>query len=367
VHEVTVPATQQFELHSKATGRAYVISVSLPDGYASGARRYHTLYVLDGKNGFLLHTAFYRITHDDSLAPMIIVGIAWKQANYFAPTNDRELDFTPTRIGGIDSAYSGGAPHFARFLSEELFPFIEKRFRTDGDRGIIGYSFGGLFAAYALVEHPQLFHRYGIGSAPVDWDKSLLFRRLSATSGEGAQGDAIVYMSIGGGESNYRRVMFRFADSLRVHFPRMRVAMAVLDSLKHNPIIPGYLAMRALYVIPSARDGLLQSARAGGADSVIARYRVMKASEGALWVFDENQLNDVGYWLLENGRPQDAARVFKLNTEEYPKGWNAFDSLGEAYLAVGDTASAIRSYRRSIQLNPGNTNGIDVLRKLDRH
>jgi Flp pilus assembly protein TadD len=93
----------------------------------------------------------------------------------------------------------------------------------------------------------------------------------------------------------------------------------------------------------------------------------MKASEAALWVFDESQLNDVGYWLLENGRPQDAVRVFKLNTDEYPKGWNAFDSLGEAYLAVGDTASAIRSYRRSIQLNPGNTNGIDVLRKLDRH
>ena len=45
--------------------------------------------------------------------------------------------------------------------------------------------------------------------------------------------------------------------------------------------------------------------------------------------------------------------------------FNVYDSYGEALLALGDTTQAIENYKRSVQLNPDNENGIKVLKGLD--
>jgi cytochrome c-type biogenesis protein CcmH/NrfG len=42
----------------------------------------------------------------------------------------------------------------------------------------------------------------------------------------------------------------------------------------------------------------------------------------------------------------------------------AYARLGEAYLGVGDTASAKAAYQRSLQLNPTNRNAADLLKRL---
>ncbi len=41
-------------------------------------------------------------------------------------------------------------------------------------------------------------------------------------------------------------------------------------------------------------------------------------------------------------------------------------SLGEAYAVRGDLDLAIASYERSVQLNPGNTGGVEKLAELKR-
>jgi predicted alpha/beta superfamily hydrolase len=47
-------------------------------------------------------------------------------------------------------------------LRDEIIPLVERSYRITDDRGIMGHSLGGLFAAYALFEAPDLFRRYGI-------------------------------------------------------------------------------------------------------------------------------------------------------------------------------------------------------------
>lgn len=50
--------------------------------------------------------------------------------------------------------------------------------------------------------------------------------------------------------------------------------------------------------------------------------------------------------------------------EEYPKFWNAYDSIGEAYMKAGQKDLAIENYQKSVELNPQNQGGIDALKKL---
>ncbi|HMA18821.1 MAG TPA: tetratricopeptide repeat protein, partial [Thermoanaerobaculia bacterium] len=49
---------------------------------------------------------------------------------------------------------------------------------------------------------------------------------------------------------------------------------------------------------------------------------------------------------------------------DFPGSSNVHDSLGEAYLAAGDVDAAIRSYRKSLELDPANENARNVLKQL---
>jgi cytochrome c-type biogenesis protein CcmH/NrfG len=75
-------------------------------------------------------------------------------------------------------------------------------------------------------------------------------------------------------------------------------------------------------------------------------------------------LNGVGYGLLRAGRTPDAVKVCAANVELYPGDANAWDSLGEGQMTAGDTTAAIASYRKSLQLDPANTNAVRMLEKL---
>lgn len=66
--------------------------------------------------------------------------------------------------------------------------------------------------------------------------------------------------------------------------------------------------------------------------------------------FDENTLIKLGYKLLGEKALSDAVVVLKLNTQMNPESANAFDSLGDAYVAVGDFKNAVESAEKCIDL-----------------
>jgi tetratricopeptide (TPR) repeat protein len=61
---------------------------------------------------------------------------------------------------------------------------------------------------------------------------------------------------------------------------------------------------------------------------------------------------------------REAIEIFKLSVEAYPQSYNAYDSLGEAYMDNGDKELAIKNYQKSLELNPGNANGVKKLKEL---
>lgn len=81
------------------------------------------------------------------------------------------------------------------------------------------------------------------------------------------------------------------------------------------------------------------------------------------WV-QEGTLNSFGYELMGNDQLDLAISVFRLNVAFYPNSSNVYDSLGEAYLNNGDKAQAAKNYQKSLQLDPKNTNALNVLKKL---
>jgi CubicO group peptidase (beta-lactamase class C family) len=78
----------------------------------------------------------------------------------------------------------------------------------------------------------------------------------------------------------------------------------------------------------------------------------------------EHDLNTLGYVLLNKGKKKEAVEIFKLNIQLFPYSWNVYDSQAEAYESMGDSILAIQHYRRSLELNPNNTNAEEHIKKL---
>lgn len=101
-----------------------------------------------------------------------------------------------------------------------------------------------------------------------------------------------------------------------------------------------------------------------GIASALQQYRELKRTQAADYDFSEPVLNRLGYDLLETRNVKEAIEIFKLNVEVFPQAFNVYDSLAEAYMENGDKDLAIKNYEKSLELNPQNTNAVDMLMKL---
>lgn len=82
------------------------------------------------------------------------------------------------------------------------------------------------------------------------------------------------------------------------------------------------------------------------------------------FALQEWKLNNLGLQLLFQGKIREGINVLTLATVLYPNSANAFDSLGEGYLIQGNDALAIKSFKTSLQLDPGNSNASMRLKAL---
>ena len=167
----SVLAHETFTIQSARVGEARKINVYTPPRYIGTRREYPVLFMPDGG----LDEDFPHVIKTvDSLIearairPIIVVGI---------PNTERRRDLTgPTRVKS-DSAIAprvGGSAEFRRFLHEELVPEITRRYRTTGERGIMGESLAGLFVVEQFLLDPGLFNHYIAFDPSVWWNSGAL-------------------------------------------------------------------------------------------------------------------------------------------------------------------------------------------------
>ena len=125
----------------------------------------------------------------------------------------------------------------------------------------------------------------------------------------------------------------QFADLL----PGTHNALALLN-------YPAYNSPVAL-----ARARIARAVRAKGIDAALAEYRDLAEADSS--ATPETLLNDLGYYLLDQSRVDDAIRAFRANIAAYPESANVYDSIGDAYLAGGHRTAARDAYRRATELD----------------
>jgi len=109
---------------------------------------------------------------------------------------------------------------------------------------------------------------------------------------------------------------------------------------------------------------LMATARSLGIQAALAQYQTLKEAKQSQLTPDQDTLLILGYLFLADEKLEHAVEALKLEVQEYPQHWNAYDTLAEIYVSLGEGQLAIQNYEKSLEINPDNQNAAEHLKKL---
>lgn len=152
-----IPNHKTFVIESSEVSESRVINAWMPEGYAKSTDSLPVMYMLDGgiQEDFPhLANTISKLIENKSIPPMLLVGIE---------NTERRRDLTgPSQVAQDKEVapLTDGSSVFRAFVNNELFPEINKRYRTTNYKGVIGESVAGLFVVETLLLNPELFDFY---------------------------------------------------------------------------------------------------------------------------------------------------------------------------------------------------------------
>lgn len=255
---VVLPNTEIRYLDSTITHESYAIYVSIPpEYYLHPNKKYPAIFLLDADYSFPIVSAITNHLMDRNRIPqMFVFGIAYAgSANYEL---HRTQDYTPVRVanGGYGAVYqqsSGHAAEFEKFLQLELMPYLNKAFRLNGQRTLVGHSFGGLFATWTLLTQPTLFTSYIIISPSLWYGNNYIFKYETQYKLAFDHLPAKAFFTIGekenGGDYQMVDSLNRFIAILRQHnYHDFLYQYHIMPNMDHDMIFPSAYTQGLLYL-----------------------------------------------------------------------------------------------------------------------
>jgi len=376
------------------------ITTYLPDYPKANGDKITTHHLLTHSSGIPNYTAFPGFFQDDSRDP-------YTPEEFVKVFEDKDLEFVPGEkfnysnsgyflLGVLIEKISGKT--YEDLLHEKIFTPLgmhDSGYDNHGDilkNRATGYEKSG--DGYINSDYLDMSIPYAAGSlySTVEdlylWDQGLYTEKLlpqkyldmffepcipAFGNGQYAYGwivgkepigntkDSIDAISHGGGINGFNTIISRSITDQSL--------VVLLNNTGGAPLNQMTRAIRGImnnasYDTPkkSLANDMLSVIQSKGIKAGIDHFNSLKDSDD--YDVNENEINSVGYKLLRENKVKEAAQVFKLNSELFSESFNVYDSYGEALMGLGDNENAIKNYKKSVELNPANQNGIDKLKVM---
>ena len=357
-----------YKIKSKVLNEERTYILELPSSYKTGETKYPILVLLDGEMSYHSHSGILNhMTQGRQIPEMIIVAI----------TNvDRNRDYTPTKyltnLNGSSAVENhkttGGSAKFLEFIEQELLPKVEKKYRTNGFKTLVGISHGGLLVGSAFLSKETTFNGFVSMDPSFWWDNQQVVKQLEKTDLNQIKNKRF-YLSTADKFENFDKIPHVFTANINSHekfnttlknkgFSPSNIALEYFKEENHWTValMSLYHGMQFIY------KGLkMKNMNSSSIDEIELYY---KNNYNGSFLPPENDINSLGYSFLINN-PKKALTYFKLNVKNHPKSSNAFDSLGEVYFNLDDKVNALKSYKKSFDLDPNNKNALKMINKLN--
>jgi predicted alpha/beta superfamily hydrolase len=330
-------------IDSKILGEARQVFVSVPLSYTTGRGNYPVLYLLDGGTHFQYTSGIMNYLAAGGYIPeMIVVAI---------PNTNRNRDFTPTAVP--ETQGTGGADKFISFMEEELFPLINKEYRTTQYKILFGHSLTAMFSIYTMLSRPGMFNAYIAASPYVMYDNNYIVRKAPELLREKYEPLQYLYITIGN-EPDYFNPLGELTDLLKskapsgLKFDYIKMPDDDHGTIPVKAINNGISALFADWALPA------DFPQTGTVSSLKTHFENLSNKMGIPVTAPEARVNLSGYQVMQAGRVDEALRLFEYNIELYPNSANVYDSYGEGLEAANKFDLAEKNYAKAVELGTQN-------------
>lgn len=258
-----------FDIPSSIIKNTIRVSVSLPQGYDIN-KKYPVLYVLDGFYSFPIIHELHKMMANE-IEPVIVVGIGddrvspleWMVSRYPLLTHDYDAYEDSFQLnvmlrGAPVKMHSGSGQNYYDAIKKDVIPFIETKYSTNTDRGLVGHSLGGLFTCHVLFKDNGYFTRFGINSAALFINNDEPFRLEQQFFESKKPLIGKVFISAAGleGDKMFVNKAIKLATLLKSrNYPNLKVESVVFPDESHVSVIASMLSrsLYSLYGLPIDR------------------------------------------------------------------------------------------------------------------
>lgn len=325
-------------LSSRILGENVDLVVHLPSDYAVGEKHYPVLLFLGSDyRAKYAHAAATLdcMTAAGQLPGIILVGVDLPHGNF--------VQVPQETAGGTASADRQLAT-----LAEEIIPFVDRIFRTNGYRILYGGSNSGLFAVYALFSGKLPCQAFIASSPMLGWCSNLICTKAREAFAGPSRPNRFLFLVWSDDDFEHvTREMPKFAELLDKSAPSwLRWKSEIRPNEGHVPEMDLSLGLRALFpdYNPETELMTLQALR--------EHYASLSTRYGFAIEIPEALIFDVGHTLATSRQLDEAQRIFEFTVERFPRNAQMRAGLGFVYKQRGNTEVAIRQLKKALEIDP---------------
>lgn len=256
------PKYETVPIHAKSNNKDYELYIQLPQSYQETTATYPLIVVNDSRFAFPITNGAMALMGGNVVKEAIVVGVSYAKGE--DRTISRTRDYTPTYSPDEPNGHSvearkvsGQAKAYANFLADQVIPLIQKKYRVDEHNKIfIGHSFGGLLGSYILVNRPEIFDHYIIGSPSLWYDNKVIFdmEKAYASKHKSLKAHAMIYVDDNDSQLNNKKMaddVLAFEKVLRSrNYTGLRLEVEVIAGENHHSVFPGLVSKGLMAAIP---------------------------------------------------------------------------------------------------------------------
>ena len=202
-NETDIIIGSKFVIKSNILDEERTCLISLPDSYNDSSEaeiKYPIIILLDGYTHFktasgIVHFMSSNKNRNNLIPQSIIIAIE---------NVDRRRDFTVTKIKTKRPNTGGGGRNFLNFIEKELVPYIDKNYRTEPSRTLIGHSLGGLLTLNSYMDKNSIFNAYISIDPSIWWNEEMMKNKVDSISSISLN-KKLYIATANQGEANYER------------------------------------------------------------------------------------------------------------------------------------------------------------------
>lgn len=357
---------KRHQIRSRILKGQRIIDIALPASYAetSETHRYPVIVVMDGELLFpMVSGMVHQMSANSQMPDSIVIGL-----QNSAGTR-RDITPKPLNREGKPYWFGGEEDLYLRFLSEEMLPFIENKYRAADFRTLVGLSPTGQFALHAFWKAPALFDAtVAINTAnfkAVGYEEQDVFQKISLSANNPAHGSRALYISMPKSAYDrnpaisgaYQRLSSEAGQWLA---GRSRLKTESIDKSAYAATLPAIVsALEFIFPVsdwdPSYRT-FLSDVPGETLANVKSYFQKLSENYGFPVLpkgerfYNRNRLKRLGYVMLQQKRISEAVDIFQYWVQLYPGSANAYDSLADALDASGNSSAALEARAKAVSL-----------------